>query len=718
MSEERPLFNESWHRVAKQKIRLRPSVKVRKQYFRGELWYVAHDSYGDQFFRFRPEAWDFIARLDGRFAVEDIWKQCLDRNRDQAPSQGEVVQILAQLYQGNLIISDVPADVQQLFQRMKKRKAREWKARIFGIFFLRIPLWDPDNFLNRTINYVKPFLSPFGALLWMVVFGAAMGVVVANWDALSSRTAGVLSPANLPLLYLAFAFSKLIHEMGHAYAVKRFGGEVHKMGITILVFTPIPFCDATAAWAFRERWKRVWVGSAGMIVEIFLAGLAAFVWATTGPGLVNSMAYNIMLVASVSTVLFNINPLLRFDGYYILADLTDTPNLHPRSAQQLKHFTEKYAFGGRQSTSPASSNKDAAWLATFGILAWFYRIFITVTIILFVADKYLGLGLLAGIITVIGMFVVPVVKGIKFLFTEPRIERVRGRAFAVTGGVLAGLFVLLGVIPVPSHVRAPGVLKASNSSYVVAGSHGYVEHVTSEASQVGPGDLLLRMDSPELHLAIRALLQESAQIAALERQMMQEAPGQLAVLRERRRVTDLRLAERQRDRENLELRADRPGYWISPYHQDLIGRWFPRGSVLGELVSGDDWEFLAVVSQDDAGSLFESGRGTMQIRFRGSAGIEWIPTEVRVVPGRQDYLPSPALGWSGGGPVRVDGSDPSGVRAAEPFFLVVARVQDDPGRGALWHGRTGVARLQRAPEPLLDQWYRSFRQLLQRRFKI
>jgi putative peptide zinc metalloprotease protein len=250
---ERKLFSESWHRVAAQKIRLRPSVRVRKQFFRGGTWFIANDLYGDQFFRFRPEAWDFIARLDGTKTVEEVWQTCLDRNGDAAPGQGEAIQILSNLYQSNLIVSDFPSDVIQLFERQKKRHAREWKARLFGIFFLRIPLFDPDAFLNRTLCYVRPFLSIFGAILWFGLVGSALGVALSNWEALFERGQGALSPANLPILLVAFVLAKLVHEFGHGYAVKRFGGEVHVMGITFLVFTPIPYVDATAAWAFRER---------------------------------------------------------------------------------------------------------------------------------------------------------------------------------------------------------------------------------------------------------------------------------------------------------------------------------------------------------------------------------------------------------------------------------------------------------------------------------
>ena len=717
MARERALFSESWHRVARQKIRLRPSVTVHKQFFRGELWYVAHDTYGDQYFRFRPEAWDFIARLDGRSTVEEIWQSCLDRNGDAAPGQGEVVQMLAQLYNGNLILSDVPADVTQLFERLKKRKANEWKSRIFGIFFLRIPLWDPDAFLNRTIGAVRPFLSWFGVLLWIAAAAGALSVVVANWGQVTDQSAGVLNPSNLGLLYLAFALTKLIHEMGHAYAVKRFDGEVHRMGITFLVFTPIPFVDATAAWAFRERWKRVWVGSAGMIVELFFASLAAFIWAATGPGLLNALAYNVMIVASVSTLLFNLNPLLRFDGYYILADLTDSPNLQPRSTRQWLHWIERYAFGGKLSRSPAESTGESAWLGFFGAASWIYRIFITFTIIVFVADKFFGLGFLAAVLTVIGFVILPLYKGVRYLLSEPRIERVRGRAIGVTVAFLAVVFVLLGVVPFPNHFRAPGVIKAEDSQYLITGTSGAVEQVlVGEDAEVPVGGAVLRLRNPELMLEIADLRAELARIDAVERRSYTEAPGDLAPLAERRRVTEAKLADRLERKAALEVKSPVGGRVVLRDPNELNGRWMRRGAVAGEVVGGDDWEFRAVVSQDDASKLFTDAETKFELRFPGSASEVFRPAKIRIVPGQQDYLPSPALGWPSGGSVRLAADDQSGLRAYEPFFLVVGNFPDDSGD--YWHGRTGAARFDAPAKPLLQQWLEDLRQLLQRRFQI
>lgn len=716
MAEDRKLFSESWHRVAPQKIRLRPSVRVRKQFFRGKLWYIARDAYSDQFFRFKPEAWEFISRLDGTRTVEELWQNAIDRLGENAPGQQEVIQMLASLYGGNLIVSDFPADVATLFERQKKRHAREWKARLFGIFFLRIPLFDPDNFLNRTLPYLKPLFSVFGAVLWLVLVGIGLGTVVSNWGELFDRSAGVLEPGNLPLLLLAFVIAKLLHEFGHGYALKRFGGEVHAMGITFLVFTPIPFVDATQAWALRERWKRVWIGSAGMIVEFALAALAAIVWSSTGPGLINAWCYNLMVAASVSTLLFNLNPLLRFDGYYILADITDSPNLQPRSMRMLSYLVEKYAFGGPHAQNPSVGKGDAVWLTFFGIASYCYRVFITFTIVMFVADRYLGLGFLAAVLTIIGLIVVPFFKGMSYLLHEPRIERVRGRAWAVTAGTVAVIIILLGVLPAPRHLRAPGILQAREAAYLIAGASGELVKPKNVGMNVEAGEYFAQLENSQLDLEIRRLEAEESRLEALYRsQLSQEGLGREA-LQKRRRATELRLAEMREQKNSQDLRIPRSGLWSGDQPQEFQRRWINRGQAVGEVVPEGGWRFLAILSQQDSAVLFEQHIRESRIRFPGSAGMEVIPESVRVVPGQQEYLPSEALGWPAQGPIRTKESDDSGRRAAEPFFLIVMEVEGD--EPPLWHGRTGITRFEVDPEPLGIQWYRWLRQAVQERFLL
>lgn len=724
MSDSRPIFSESWHRVAGQRLRLRPSVALRRQRFRGELWFVAQDGFTNSFFRFRPEAYDFIARLDGTMTVEEVWLGCLRRSPATTPGQGEVVSMMAQLYQANLLAADTPADTKQLFARHQKRRRQEIASQVFGIFFLRIRLFDPDRFLTRTWPWMRWLATPGAVIAWGVIVLVGLAAIFGQWDRALDQSQAVLAPGNLLLLFAAFALAKLIHEFGHAYAVKAFGGEVHAMGVTLLVFTPIPYVDATAAWAFRERWKRVVVGLGGMIPELAYAGLAAMVWATTGAGTLNSLAYNTMIVASVSTVIFNLNPLLRFDGYYILSDLTDSPNLQARASRMWLYLFEKKALGVDVLENPARTTREGGWLTVFGAASWAYRMLVTVTIILLVADRFFGIGLLAGVLTFVGAFVLPAVKAFRYLVREPRIERERRRAWIVTGGALATLAILLGVVPFPHHFRAPGVARAAGSQEIYTPVAGWVVRATmGNEAKVEAGQELVVLESPQLEFTIAAARGDLEEARSRERQMLADFAAGIEPLAERRKASEQRLAQLESDREKLRIQAPVSGEWVAPTSGDWQGLWLARGVRLGEVVGrGPEWEFFTVVSQADASSLFGAAKEGAEVRFPGAAGETLAVREWRVVPGRQEILPSAALGWSASGPIKVRTDDNQGLRAAEPFFLVVGRIAaSGPVQGhagVLWQGRSGEMRFDLPWSPLLVQWARQFRQLLQQRYQI
>src|SRR5271168_3235977 len=269
MAEASRTFSESWYRVANQKICLRPVVKVRRQNFRGERWIILENPFSNQYFRLRPAAYEFVVRLRPDRTVEQVWQQCLERFPDAAPSQEAAIQLLAQLYFANLLQYDLAADSAQLFERYKKRRQRELSFRFLNIMFMKFPLLDPDRFLVRTLPLVGKFISPFGAFLWLLVVAFGLRCAVENVSDLRAQGEGILSSGNLVLLYLAMIAVKTLHEFGHAYFCRRFGGEVHVMGVMLMIFTPMPYVDATSSWSFRERWKRVLVGMAGMITEIF-----------------------------------------------------------------------------------------------------------------------------------------------------------------------------------------------------------------------------------------------------------------------------------------------------------------------------------------------------------------------------------------------------------------------------------------------------------------
>jgi len=709
-------FSESWYRIASQRIYLRAGVLARRQNYRGERWIVLQNPFSNQYFRLRPAAYEFVARLRPEKSVQEVWQEVVNKFPDEAPGQEAVLQLLAQLYSANLLHYDQASDSAQLFERFKKRRQREITARLLNLMFMRFPLLDPDRFLVKTMPVVGKLISPFGAALWLVVVGFALKVVADNFPALRGQGQGVLAPENLSLLYLALVLIKTLHEFGHAYFCRKFGGEVHVMGVLLMIFTPLPYMDATSSWGFRSRWQRVLVGGAGMIVELFVAALATFVWAKTGPGTLHSLAYNMMFVASVSTFLFNANPLLRFDGYYILSDLIEIPNLTQRAGQQLRHLAERYLFGVKKSESPANTRAEAVWLVIFGIASGIYRIIVFGGVLLLVADRFLILGLIMALVCLISWVTVPTGKFIHYLAASPRLDRVRWRAIAVTLGLLGLLLVLLAVIPFPSHFRAPGVVEARERTEVVNEVSGVVQKILAlSGTRVSRGEPLLQLSSRELELDLADTLGRYAETEARLRQALSRTNADLMPLASRLESITNRLAKLYADQAALTVRARHEGIWVAPRIREFPGRRVERGTPLGMVVDPGSFEFVATVAETDADAAFARRPRKGEVRVRGQAGVVLDVSRWKVIPGGKQTLPSPALGWVAGGEVPVSPTEPT--KAKEPFFEVRAELPSRQGV-ALLHGRSGKIRFDLAAEPLLPRWLRRLRQLLQKRYQL
>ncbi len=712
------MFSESWHRIAGQKMQLRASVDIRRQQFRGEDWYVVRDNFTNAFYRIRPGARRFLVHLTGRRTVEEAWRRSLAESPQEAPGQTEIIQLLAHLHQANLIQSDLPPDSRQLFERVRKFRQAQVRNTIASVLYLRIPLWDPDRFLVRTLGIARLIFSRMGAAIWGLVLLAALKVAIDHSSQLVHRGQDVLAPENIALLYGAFFVTKLLHEFGHAYACRVFGGEVHNMGIMLLVFSPVPYVDVTSAWAQRQRSKRMWVGAAGMYVELFIASLAVFVWAHTGAGVLNSIAYNVMFVASVSTLLFNLNPLLRFDGYYILSDLMDAPNLHVRSRAQLTNWSEKWLFGVENPPQPAATTNESIFLGLFGIASGIYRFVVFSLIILFVADKFFGIGLIAAVVGGFSLFILPLFQYVRYLAQEPRLERHRVRAVSVTVAVVAAVLGFVSFFPWPYYTYAPGMLQTPVSTRVVALTDGYVEEFAVESGRpVHAGDLLVRMASPELKLKISAAEARVRQTRSMENASLEKGGANLRVNRRRRESAEAQLADLNQRQKELLVHAPIDGIWVSPRAGDMYGDLSARGNLLGQIIQPPQFEFVAVVAQADSARLFAFPNPPAEIRLAGQGG-EVIPVDqVTLIPGKQNTLPTAALGWNAAGPVKVAPTDQNGVTTVEPYFKAIAHVRANPP-AALLYGQTGLIRFTTGSEPLLMQGWRRFRQMLQQRYQI
>ncbi len=712
-------FSESWHRVADLRVSLRSTVTVRKQLFRGKHWHVLQDPFNNHFFRLEKSAYDFVSRLNSGKSVAEVWQSRLEHNPETAPGQDEVIRLLAQLYHANLLFCELPIDSQKLFERYRQRQQKELRGKLSSLMFFRIPLFDPDAWLNRHPTLVQWLTSRVAFSIWLIVLLLAGKTVIEQLPQLLGETKNLLAINNLLLLYGGLALVKTLHELGHTLVCKRFGGEVHTIGIMLIVFAPLPYMDATSSWSLRKRRERILVASAGMIFEFFAAACAALIWANTGPGTIHSLALNMLIVASVSTLVFNANPLLRYDGYYILSDLLDIPNLQPRSLEQLKYLARRFLFGLRQASSPTDNRKESCWLTIYGILSGAYRIIVYTGIILFVADRFLLLGLLMAVFCLMVWGIVPLGRFIGYLFSSPELVRVRSRA--IFGSLILSLIVvfLIGIIPLPNRFRAPGIIEAKNHLLVTSQTAGQVSQIFQKnGAAVASGQPLLQLVNPELEIEIKLTHAQRNEIVYLQQQSAAfQGDATRITLQRRLQALDSRLAELQRRHQALLVTAEAAGIWVAPNLEQQVGSWLERGKKLGDIVANDSFKFIAVVGQEDAANLFSAQtREQVAVRLNGLENIELQIVNYQVIPFEQEQLPSATLGWKGGGKIPVKGKDAQGLETIEPFFRISADLEQ-PENLSLRHGQSGQIRFSLASQPLLPQIYRKLRQFIQKRYQ-
>lgn len=720
----RPTFSESWYRVANLKIRLRPGAQITRQYHRGERWYVVRDPAATQFMRLSDGAYHFVGLLDGKRTVAEAWELAGGQMDDAAPTQPEVIQILSQLHSANLVEADISPDAQVLLRRHKSMQQRQWKQRAMNLLFPRIPLPMPLNrWVTQWMPVAKLLMSKAGIIAWLVVVLAAIATVAPYWRELGKQSYNALDVSNWGWLWAVFVFTKIIHEFGHAFACRRFGGEVHEMGIMFLVFIPTPYVDASSAWAFPSRWQRMFVGAAGMYTEIFFAAIMAFVWTASGDPFVQQLAMNAMLVASVSTVLFNANPLLRYDGYYMLSDFLEIPNLQQKSKEYGWGLIKRHIFRIKQQ-QPLPSPLQRFWLFNYWWSSSFYRVFIGIMIILMVSAQVPVLGTLMALGGVVTWAVVPVVTLFRYLTIEPELHRKRTRAWAFTLAMAALLFIAIGLIKAPVHVSSQAIIEAQNREVIKAQYDGIVAEVKAVDEQtVKKGDVLIRMENEKLQSEIRQTearlkMAEARWQLALTMDQAQRISEEKAIAALKKSLKALREYEA-----SLVVIAPFDGRLIAPSIHLMPGQYLERGKEFGILVTLDKLEARAVIDQGNAHyvDLIDQRAREMsadevntftEIRLSGDMEKVIHPIGAPlVVKAAQEQLPHASMGTEGGGTEMVDPKDDQKTRPVMPPFEVVLKL--DNADGTYMPGQRAYIRFTMDDRSLAWRGYRWVKQLIQ-----
>jgi len=713
------LYSESWHIVSELKVSLLNSIDIHKQYYRGKTWYVLNDKYSSKFFKVTPEAYKFLSKLTIEKSVEEIWHEYIKLFPDIAPTQDEIVNLLSQLHGNDLLYFKHRADSENMFKRVVENKNKEIKGKLASFLFIKIPLWNPNDWLERIKPFIEIFFTKPLLIIWIILFINTLKLIAENFESFSDQTYGVLAPSNIVFLYISLVILKVFHELGHVMMVKKFGGNVTTIGIMFIIFTPLPYMDASSSWAFKNKYQRALVGAAGMMVELFIAFICAIIWVNTGEGAINSIAFNIMIIGSISSLVFNGNPLLKFDSYFILSDLLEIPNLYQNSRDQCYFWAKKYLFNLTNITSPSNSNKESFWLALYAIASLIYKFMVAILIAIFIADQWFLLGLLVISISVFIWIIKPIYSFIKYLLKDNELRGKRFNAIAISLSFLLFIITAIGFTPIKDSIRASGIVQPNSLVNIYSFSDGLVTDIyIDNVKKVKKGDLILKLENKSLDFEIEQTKAMIIETEALKLKASQTNIANLKPIEKRLILLDEKLKFLNEKKENLLVKAPKDGLFVADNIEKLRNRLIKRREYIGKIIDNDKSQFIAVVPQEKSSELFNSELFDSEIKLIGIPSKTIDVETLVVIPHQQNILPSAVLGFRGGGDIAVLESDEKGLKSKESFFKVIAQIKNDKENPLLYENRSGVLRIETTPKTVFTQSIRFIRQLLQKRYQI
>lgn len=707
-----PLVSDSWYRVAPLKPALVGGLRVVRQRVRDQLWHVLVEPGSGRQLRLNPAAYAFAGRCDGRSSVEALWQQLLRDQGEAAPGQDDILRLLAQLFRAGMLQFDAAPHLSLLFARRSEEGERRRRAFINPLM-LRVRLFDPTRLLDRLAPVAARLASWPMFVLWAVLLVLATLAAAVGYPQLKADALRVLAtPSSYAIAWFAYPVVKSLHELGHALAVRRFGGAVHEVGMSLLLLTPAPYVDASAASAFPEARQRALVSAAGILVELALASLAVFAWTLLAPGLLRDAATVVVLICSVSTILFNANPLVRLDGYHLLCDLLQLPNLALRSQAWWASAWRRLAGGEPGLPAGALAAGESKWLVAYAPAAWAWRVVLLFALVLWIGQHSWLLGWATGV-ALLAWALAALVGGLLRSASAAHDPGARRRAFAVAGGACLALLFALFVVPAPSSVVAQGVVWPPERAQLRPDAGGFVEALQrGDGDAVQRGQVVLRLADADLVAQHEKAASERTGLYAQQYQALLQDPARAGDLNQQlaRNEAELRFAEQQLA--GLELRAPSAGRTVWPRQDDLVGSYAQRGAMLGYVLGPEPAQVRLVLRDEDLLRVREGVRAA-EVRL---AEAPWTgyPAHLRQeTPAATRQLPSAALGDRHGGPVPVDPADADGLRTQRPVFLLDVAI---PGLPARHVGGRAWVKLVLPAQPLGWQLLRTARQLLLRQF--
>ena len=642
-------------------VRLRPDLVVQPQFYEGMTHYVIKDPLALKYFRFKIEEYFLLQQFDGKQTLQDVKKAFERKYRPQTISIEDLTRFVAQLHEAGIIVIDSPDQAQVLIRRRKKNRWRRVWNFLANILFIKIPIIDPERLLTGMYPYFRWIYTRTFIGLSVTSMLLAMLLVASNWKTFYDKLPDFQSFFNwwtILSFWVCLAVIKIIHEFGHGLTAKHFGGEVHEMGILFLVLTPALYCDVTDSWLLPNKWKRIWISAAGIYVECFLASIATFVWWYSTPGLLNSLAMATMFICSVNTIMFNANPLLRYDGYYVMADWLEIPNLRIKSTQFFAYLMQEKVLGLEIPVQSYMPKSRRVLFVTYAVASYIYRWFVTFAILWFLSQvlkpyKLEQVSYLLALVSLVPLLGTPVYQIGKFLRTPGRlrkVKKVRAAAFGV-----AAIILVTAILAIPTPLRLQGtfVLRLAQPEVVYAEVEGRLAEMGVKNGQwVTKDTVLAKLSNPQKQ---KELLEKTldhdvnfAKYLFFRNSPERESRAQAVRHKEMADKAEPIIRNITDQVGKLTLVAGRDGQVVGAPHRSSVGKWYKPGKpsdpeernekpFFCEIGDPHKLEAHLILDQSDINLLKPGNRAWLKID--GKAEVTFKSAVGMIAPRASDEIP-------------------------------------------------------------------------------
>ena len=510
------LPSDALERLADVSVGLRSDLEVTRQISGGgRVQYVVHDPVSFDNSLFDAHEYRVLSAIDTRCRLGDVFDRLVESGVLEAEERQSFFDFILLQHQRRLLRLPI-ADGHRTWERAKHRREQSRKiSPLRKLMYWRVPMWNPDQFLEKTMPFVGWIFGRYGIALWAALMAFAFWASSGRlWELLTSAPA-LLELDNLGFLWGTLIGLKVFHEFGHAYACRYLGGSVPEMGLAFVLGAPCAYVDASSAWKLSNPWHRIGISMGGMFAESFIAAIALIVWVGAEEGLVRTVAQNVVVLATAVTVLFNINPLMKFDGYYVLADLIREPNLRTRASKELGRLGRKVL---RLPVPPAGPRAKVHF--AYGVGAFVYKILLSVGIVTTVVLGWPLVGATLGIVFAWMMLGQPVLRCVAWLWRDPETKEIRWKARGIAiAMVTVGPMLALAAVPVGLEVELPGIVVSQGGEHVMrAPIAGFVRAVPARiGGLVAEGSVLILLEAPNLE---RQLCSARGELEANRQQRM------------------------------------------------------------------------------------------------------------------------------------------------------------------------------------------------------